>query len=106
MTKDNLVIWPIIRYVTCLVSQAGETPQLLPGELVLCEKFGVALKGQVGKSNTLAKSRLWQSTTSDTCSGYDIGAYKAHPGGMSMVHLDGSGCITKFSVGPFLVPGS
>ena len=42
MIKENLVIWPIIRYVTSLVSQAGETPQLLPGELVLCEKFGVA----------------------------------------------------------------
>ena len=42
MSKSNLLILPIIQYVTCKVSQAGETPQLLPGEPDLCEKFGVA----------------------------------------------------------------
>ena len=42
MSKSNLLIMPIIQYVISKVSQAGETPQLLPGEPDLCEKFGVA----------------------------------------------------------------
>ena len=42
MSKSSLLITPIIQYVTGKVSQAGETPQLLPGEPDLCEKFGVA----------------------------------------------------------------
>ena len=42
MSKSNLLIMPIIQYVTSKVSQAGETPQLLPGEPDLCKKFGVA----------------------------------------------------------------
>ena len=42
MRKSNLLILPIIQYVTSKVSQSGETPQLLPGEPVLCEKFGVS----------------------------------------------------------------
>jgi prepilin-type N-terminal cleavage/methylation domain-containing protein/prepilin-type processing-associated H-X9-DG protein len=51
--------------------------------------------GKVGNSNVLAKSRLWQYTTSDSCSGFDLGVNRAHPGGMNTAYLDGHSAMTN-----------
>ena len=53
------------------------------------------LNGEKGDSNVLAKSRIWQYDTSTSCSGFDLGPYRAHPGGMSVSYLDGSGAVTS-----------